>query len=118
MLHKYTPVENIRGLLEPLRKLMERHLYTGVTLAPEAAQELFNIFILIDDQLAAHGHDCAVRHVTLHQLEAVARDLGMVDAADGAARAASVPRATSATVLPFRLPPRPIYEPAGPGGAA
>lgn len=94
MLKHHPSTEEVRGLLEPCRQLMERHLYTGLTLAPEAVTVLLNIFIVADDKLAQLGDDYV--------------------------SAAGVPTTPSvrqpAMVLGF--PSRMRSEPTGPGGAA
>lgn len=132
MLQPHPSTEEVRELLKPCRQLMERYLYTGVSLAPEAVHALLNVFIVVDDKIAQLGHEVAVGARTLAQMEAVARDLELA----GRPARPHVPRATdqprgepphqgsggqkAATVLPFRprLPPRPLFGPAGPGGAA
>lgn len=132
MLQQHPSTEEVRELLKPCRQLMERYLYTGVSLAPQAVHALLSVFIVVDDKIAQLGHEVAVGTRTLAQMEAVARDIDP----SGKRTGPRAPRSTgrgegepplqgadvtpSAKVLAFkpRFPPRPLYGPAGPGGAA
>lgn len=129
MLEQHPSTQEVRELLAPFRQLMECYLYTGIQLQPEAVHALLNVFIIVDDKIAQLGDEAARKYRTLAQMEAIARDLELagrphVPRASGQPRG-EPPHQTSggqkdATVLPFkrRLPPRPLYSPAGPGGAA
>lgn len=132
MLEHHPATQEVRELLAPFRQLMERYLYTGMELQPEAVHALLNVFIIVDDKIAQLGDEAARKYRTLAQMEAVARDLDLIGrkapphrpATSGPPRSEPQHQGTggqkSAAVLPFRprLPPRPLFVPAGPGGAA
>lgn len=110
MLRKHAPVEEVREMLHPLRQLWERHLYTGVELAPQVVLTFYDLFIAIDDALAQLGHGIEAQASGMAQLEAIARDLDLIDRPRGPIgaggflpRGAAMPPA-SAQVLPFRRP--------------
>ncbi|CAA0130205.1 Uncharacterised protein [Starkeya nomas] len=120
MLQQHPSTEEVRELLKPCRQLMERYLYTGMELAPEAVHALLNVFIVVDDKIAQLGHEVAAGARTLAQMEAVARDLDLVGRGKGEPPHQNSSAMPSATVLAFtpRLPLRPLFGPAEPGGAA
>lgn len=118
MLQQHPSTQEIRDLLAPIRQLMERYLYTGMTLQPEAVTALLNVCIVVDDKLAQFGDEAARKYRTLTQMEEIARDLD--PSGRNAPQHQEAGGQKSAAVLPFKrpLPPRPLFGPAGPGGAA
>lgn len=126
---------DIRGRLLEWRRLAERFLYTGAQLDQQLTLELFNTLVLADDHIAQLSEAFKGQKRQLKQMEAIARDLDptrkVLTFGGYQPRATGLPRGepphqgsggqTCADVVAFpprRLPPRPIYEPAGPGGAA
>lgn len=104
---------DVLGQLLDWRRLAETKLYTGMAIDGDMTLRLFNTVILASDHIVQLAEQNAGQARTLKQMEAIARDL------DPTRKVLAIggyqPRATG---LPRRLPPRPIYEPAGPGGAA
>ncbi|RTL99750.1 hypothetical protein EJV44_04525 [Ancylobacter aquaticus] len=124
MLEQHPSTQEVRELLAPFRQLMERYLYTGIQLQPEAVTALLNVFIIVDDKIAQLGDEAARKYRTLAQMEAVARDLELVGAPvrdhDGDRSRRESGGTQPAKIVPFkpRLAPRALFVPTGPGGAA
>lgn len=112
---------DIRDRLQPVRSLLEGHFYDGFLLAPAACVELWNVLTLIHDDLGAIGLDIGALARANKQLHAIARDLDPARIRDETPEPHGHADGKPAKVLAFRrpaLPPRRLYEPAGPGGAA
>lgn len=111
----------IRSRLQPFRQLLESHFYNCLQLEPEACVELWNVITLIHDDLGAIGLDLGALARANEQLHAIARDIDPARIDHDAPEPISENGGKPAKVLAFRrpaLPPRRLYEPAGPGGAA
>lgn len=116
-------VLEIRGELLAWRRLTERYLYTGVKLDADMTLKLFDTLVRADQMIGQLDEAQAGMTADLAQMEEVARDLDLIGRdCKSAPRLVAVPMTAPpapAKVVPFpRLPPRPLFEPAGPGGVA
>ena len=123
--------------VDVLCRMFEANLYGVLEIDPQASCAFYSLLVLVVDRLK----EAAQMEVDLACLEAVARDLDVIDRTPPRRPVGSSgylprrPPATAgergpppnqgsggqkdATILMFRrLPPRPLYGPAGPGGAA
>lgn len=126
---------DVLGQLLDWRRLAETKLYTGMSIDADMTLRLFNMIILTSDHVVQLAEQNAGQARTLKQMEAIARDLDPTRKV--LAFAGHQPRAAGqnghgpterspagrsgadvVALMPRRLPPRPIYEPIGPGGAA
>lgn len=131
-MQKHIAIEDIRARLQPFRQLLERSFYTGVEIDKNGCVELWNVLTLIVDDLGAISVDVAAMNKAHSDMLAIAADLDLIGRERGGGYrpgATGVPRGEpphqgsgghkDPVVVEFRrLPPRPLYEPAGPGGAA
>lgn len=126
---------DVLGRLLDWRRETEMKLYTGMAIDADMTLELFNTIILASDHIVHLAEVNNGRARQLAEMEAIARDLDptrkVIAGAGHQPRATGRPRGEpphqgsggqkSADVVSFpprRLPPRPLFEPAGPGGAA
>ncbi|GLK85720.1 hypothetical protein [Ancylobacter defluvii] len=131
------PAQELINDVDALAQFFARHLYSPVELSADASLTCYSLLIVVVDRLK----EAAQIEIDLACLEAVARDLDVIDrpatrppvgAGGWLPRLDPRPRSghgsppnqgtggqRHANVVPFRrLPPRPLYVPAGPGGAA